>query len=349
MNHHELYMQRALDLAKLGYGQVSPNPLVGCVIVKNKKIIAEGYHKKYGGHHAEIEAINNIADKKLLQSAELYVNLEPCSHYGKTPPCAKSIVKYGFSKVYIANTDPNPLVAGKGIRILKEANIVVIENILSEKGYRLNRYYFHFIQNKSPYIILKWAITKDNFLARSDYNSKWISNWLSRKLVHKWRSEIDAILIGTNTALYDNPELSTHSWIGKNPIRIVIDKTLRLKTDLQLFDQTILTFCYNLKKNKKSKNLDYIQLEKENFLENLLANLYEKNIQTILVEGGSKLLNSFLQLNLWQELRIFQSQQTFGEGIKAPNSKGILVKQQAFLNDELKIFQNNKQKNKRLL
>ncbi len=341
MNYHELYMQRVLDLAKQGYGQVSPNPLVGCVIVKNKKIISEGYHKKYGGHHAEIEAINNVSDKKLLHGAELYVNLEPCSHYGKTPPCAKSIVKYGFSKVYIANTDPNPLVAGKGIQILKEANIEVVENILREKGYSLNRYFFYFFQNKSPYIILKWARTKDNFLARSDYSSKWISNWLSRKIVHKWRSEIDAILIGTNTALYDNPQLSTRSWLGKNPVRVVIDKTLRLKTDLHLFDQTIPTFCYNLKKNKTSKNLDYIRLGKENFLENLMADLHEKNIQTVLIEGGAKLLNNFLNLNFWQELRIFQSQQIFNKGIKAPNPKGILVEQQELLGDELKIFWNN--------
>jgi len=220
-NSPQLYMRRALELAVKGRGKVSPNPMVGCVIVKNESIIGEGWHKQYGQAHAEVNAINEVSDKSLLTGADLYVTLEPCAHHGKTPPCANLVAQYAFRKVYICNVDPNPLVAGKGLEIIQKAGIQTETGILEEDGKRLNARFFTFMQQNRPYIILKWAETGDGFIARNDYSSKWISGNLSRQLVHKWRAEEDAIMVGTNTARYDNPALNVRDWTGTNPTRIL--------------------------------------------------------------------------------------------------------------------------------
>ena len=331
-------MQRALDLALLGQPYVSPNPLVGCVIVKHGNIIAEGYHRAYGKPHAEIEAINHVRDKADLKGAELFVNLEPCFHHGKTPPCVETILKYSIKTVYIANIDPNPLVFGKSILKLRKAGVNVIENVLAKESKQLNRAFFYVMQYKRPYIILKWAKTKDGFLAHSNYDSKWISNDLSRLWVHKWRSQIDAILVGTRTVLYDNPQLTTRDFKGPDPLRLIIDKNLKLPTSYHVFDQTSPTICYNLKHDKTYKNLEFKKLPGPNFLMHLLQDLSKRRIQTLMVEGGANLLQQFITLKLWQEARVFQSPKTLGEGIPAPYLQGLKTGVYKLKEDQLTIF-----------
>ncbi|MBL3654817.1 bifunctional diaminohydroxyphosphoribosylaminopyrimidine deaminase/5-amino-6-(5-phosphoribosylamino)uracil reductase RibD [Fulvivirga sp. 2943] len=339
MNKDEQYITRAFDLAINGIGKVSPNPLVGCVIEHNDTIIGEGWHQYYGGPHAEVNAINNVKNKQLLPESTVYVTLEPCAHFGKTPPCADLLVKHKVKKVVIANIDPNPLVGGKGIEKLENAGIEVVTGILEEKGLEINKRFFTGLKHKRPYIILKWAQTQDGFVARKNYDSKWISNEHSRKLVHKWRSEEDAIMIGTNTAQYDNPKLNVRAWEGRNPVRIVIDKQLRLPETLKLFDHNQYTLCYNLIKNEEAELLTYVKLEENNFIEALLHNLYERDLRSVIVEGGSMLLNTFIDKGLWDEALVFSSQQTFEEGIETPDING-LVEVKEVAGDKLLIYKN---------
>ena len=313
-----LFMQRAFELARLGFGDVSPNPMVGCVIVHEGFIIGEGFHQQFGGPHAEVNAINAVDNKHLLPESTVYVTLEPCSFFGKTPPCADLLVKYKVKKVIVSTIDPNPKVSGKGIDKLKKAGVVVEQGLLEDEGAELNKRFFTSVMKKRPYIILKWAETSDGFIARKNYDSKWISNEYSRKLVHKWRSEEDAILVGKNTAKYDNPSLNARDWTGKDPLRIVIDHDLQLNKDLTLFDKTIHTICYNLNKDESFENLDFVKLNSKSFLQELLYDLHKKNIQSIIVEGGSKTLSDFINSGLWDEARVFQSDKCFGSGIPAP-------------------------------
>ena len=311
-------MLRAMELARLGLGSVSPNPMVGCVVVYENKIIGEGFHRQYGGPHAEVEAIESAKDKHILSQSTVYVNLEPCAHHGKTPPCANLLVKSGVKNVVIANIDPNPLVAGKGISILQNAGIEVAVGIMEKDGLELNRRFFKYISQKKPYIILKWAETADGFVARPDFTSKWISNEYSRKLVHKWRTEESAVLVGSNTAYYDNPMLNARLWPGKNPLRVVLDRKLKLPSSLHLFNGELPTVCYNLHKSHQGKNLDFVKVPVENFLLSILDDLYTRNIQSIIVEGGKETLQAFIDMRLWDEARIFQSSVCFGDGIVAP-------------------------------
>lgn len=318
------YMQRAFSLALLGKGKVAPNPLVGCVIVKNDKIIGEGWHQQYGQAHAEVNAVNSVKNQEDIQGATVYVSLEPCSHFGKTPPCVDLLLKLKPKKVWISNQDPNPLVAGRGIQKLREAHIEV-EQILEEEGYEINKRFFTFFEKKRPYIILKWAETANAMIARNNYDSKWISNPLARKLVHQWRSQEAGIMVGTNTAHYDNPKLNVRHWTGKSPTRIVIDKNLRLDKRLHLFDKSQKTICYNFLKNAEESNLSFVKIDNTNILEQILTNLYQRKIQSILVEGGTTLLNSFIEHHLWDEARVFKSKAIFREGIKAPTLYAPLI------------------------
>jgi diaminohydroxyphosphoribosylaminopyrimidine deaminase / 5-amino-6-(5-phosphoribosylamino)uracil reductase len=340
----ENYMNRAFQLAKLGMGEVAPNPMVGCVIVnelgEKTEIIGEGWHKKYGQPHAEANAINSVKNKDLLPESTLFVTLEPCSHFGKTPPCVDLILKHNIKKVVIANLDPNPLVAGKGIEKLKNAGIEVITDILADVGRELNKRFFTFMNKKRPYILLKWAETQDNFLARANYSSKWISNEFSRQYVHKWRSEEQAILVGTNTALHDNPQLNVREWAGNNPLRIVLDANLRLPKTLHLFDKQQDTICYNHILNQKEENLEFVKLNfNEDLISEILADLYNRNVQSVLVEGGKRVLEAFLQTNYWDEARVFSSKQMFGEGISSPQIESkFLVNSMEIQGDLLKIY-----------
>lgn len=339
MKTHEMYMGRALELAKNGIGNVSPNPLVGCVIVRGERIIGEGWHKKYGEAHAEVNAIADVADKELLKESTLYVNLEPCSHVGKTPPCADLIISHGVPKVVIANRDSNPLVGGGGIRKLREAGVSVIADVLSTAGHELNKRFFTYMEKKRPLIILKWAETADGFIARNDNDSKWISDEYSRQLVHKWRAEEDAVLVASGTAWYDNPQLNVRDWTGRNPVRIVIDRYLKLGANQHLFDGTQKTICYNLVKEDELENLLYVQLEQANFLQTVIEDLYTRKIQSVIVEGGAQLLASFIKNNLWDEARIFVSPQRFKTGVLAPGISGVLKEEVKLQNDWLRILE----------
>ncbi|MFN6945778.1 MAG: bifunctional diaminohydroxyphosphoribosylaminopyrimidine deaminase/5-amino-6-(5-phosphoribosylamino)uracil reductase RibD [Cytophagaceae bacterium] len=340
MERDTLYMQRCLELAELGRGNVSPNPMVGCVIVKENRIIGEGWHKSYGGPHAEVNAINSVEDKSLLEAADLYVSLEPCAHHGKTPPCADLIVQYPFKRVIICNTDPNPLVKGKGIAKIRENGIEVRTGILEKEGLELNKRFFYFLKNKRPYIILKWAMTADGFIARENYDSKWISNEFSRMLVHKWRGEEDAIMVGTNTALYDNPILNVRDWSGRDPLRVVIDKKLRLPASANLLNGGP-TLIYNLEKDVIQGNNTYIKLPDEDFLKHIMEDLGARNIQSLIVEGGSKLLGTLIACGFWNEARIVYSPITFDTGIKAPAIAGKVQMEHQIGQDKLQVLIND--------
>jgi diaminohydroxyphosphoribosylaminopyrimidine deaminase/5-amino-6-(5-phosphoribosylamino)uracil reductase len=322
---HLVYMRRAQELALLGMGTVSPNPMVGCVIVHDGRIIGEGFHRTYGGPHAEVHAIESVADKSLLAKSTVYVSLEPCAHHGRTPPCASLLVAHSVQQVIIANTDPNPLVAGKGISILREAGIEVHGGFLEAEGLELNRRFFTFHQKKRPYIILKWAQTADGFIARKDNTSKWISGPWARKLVHKWRSEEDAILVGRRTAETDNPSLTTRNWHGKDPLRLVLDPALRLKPDLHLFDGSVPTVCYTATKVGKEDKTEYVAYGNENPLLHMLQDLHQRNILSLIVEGGSATLQRFVDAGLWDEARIFTAPMVFNEGIPAPRTNRAVV------------------------
>ena len=315
----QLYMQRALQLARLGAGAVSPNPMVGCVIVHNDKIIGEGWHKEYGEAHAEVNAVNSVSDKSILSQSEVYVTLEPCSHFGKTPPCADLLIGHKVKKVYVCNHDPNPLVAGEGIEKLRQTGIEVETGLLENEGRKLNKRFFTFIEKKRPYIILKWAESADGFMAKPNYEAVQISNLLSRRLVHKMRSEEDVIMVGTNTARYDNPKLDTRLWTGKNAIRGVIDKQLTLPQNLHLFDNSQATICFNYLIHRKIDNNIFIKIppnvSSEKFI---IKKLYQRKIQSIIIEGGSILLQSFIDLGLYDEAVILKTKKLLGDGITAP-------------------------------
>ena len=336
------FMQRAIDLAKNGRGLVSPNPMVGCVIVHNDKIIGEGWHMAYGKAHAEVNAINNVQDQNLLSESTCYVTLEPCSHFGKTPPCANLLIDKHVQKVVIGCIDKNPRVGGKGIEKLKAAGIEVVTGLLEVECRRLNVRFFTSFEQNRPYVILKWAETKDGFVARENFDSKWISNEASRTLVHQWRAEEDAILVGFNTAKYDNPTLNVRDWKGKNPIRIVIDKVLALKAGLNLFDHSIPTLVYNTVKKSKEKNLEYIKINEKDFIRNLLEDLNNRAVKSIIVEGGASVLSDFIVNNLWDEARVFVSPQKFENGIAAPKLDTRAAESLNVDTDKLEIIYNEK-------
>lgn len=340
MKTDELYMQRALDLARQGAGHVSPNPLVGCVIVHHNSIIGEGWHRHYGGPHAEVNAINSVDNQTLLAASTLYVNLEPCTHFGKTPPCADLLIKHRIKRVVIANYDSNPLVAGRGVEKLKLAGIEVVTGICESEGHALNRRFFTSLGTHTPYVILKWAQTADGFIAQENYESKWISHALSRQLVHRWRTEEDAVLVGTRTAAHDNPRLNVREWSGRNPVRVVIDKFLRLSETLHLFDHRQPTLCYNVLKHEEHTNLVFVRVPEEDLLHYVLEDLHRRNIQSVIVEGGAHTLNSFIDQGLWHEARIFTSPRHFGKGIAAPTVKGKKQLHQPWATDWLTILYN---------
>ena len=331
-------MQRALELAHLGLGNVSPNPLVGCVIVHDRKIIGEGYHKKYGEIHAEVNAINSVSDQKLLAESTAFVSLEPCAHFGKTPPCSELLIEKGIKKVVIACEDPFAEVDGKGIKQLRAAGLEVEVGLLKKDAIELNKRFFTFHQKKRPYIILKWAQTEDGFIARKNYDSKWISNQYSRQLVHKWRTEEDAILVGKNTALHDNPSLTAREWSGKNPLRILLDSNLEILNDFHLFNDDAKTLIFNSEKDENIGSNQWVKADLD--ASSIKKKLHELNIQSVIVEGGSQVLNSFIKENCWDEARVFTSSQTFEQGIESPKAKGMLVHDETILGDQLKIYRN---------
>ena len=341
MQNEEIFMKRCIELANKAMGSVSPNPMVCSVIVCQDKIIGEGYHEKYGSNHAEVNAINNVKDKSLLSKSTLYVNLEPCAHFGKTPPCSDLIIEHKIPKVVIGCVDSSSEVSGKGIEKMKNAGIEVVVGVLEKESRVLNKRFFTFHEKKRSYIILKWAESIDGFIAPKNQTVPfWITSNESKKLVHQWRSEEDAILVGRITAEKDNPSLTVREAEGNNPIRIVIDKDLKLSTDLNLFNTEANTLIFNSIKSDEKDTNKFIKIDFNNLIESILQELYKQNIQSVIIEGGSKTLQSFIDTNMWDEARIFTTNKTLSKGVKSPTIEGEIISEDKIGEDALEILCN---------
>ena len=323
MNNELKYISRCLQLAELGAGYVAPNPMVGAVLVCDDKIIGEGYHRHYGEAHAEPNAINSVKNTDLLKQSTLYVNLEPCSHYGKTPPCADLIVSSGIPRVVIGTLDPNPKVAGRGVEILRKAGVEVVVGVLEAECRELNKRFFIFQEQKRPYVLLKWAQTKDGFMDRVRTTVTepplQISNNITRQLTHKMRSENQSILVGANTVLLDNPSLTVRNWSGKSPVRIGIDRQRRIPDDFNLLDGSISTIIFTEKDEVNKLHVEFVKIDfGTNSVKNILSEIYKRNIHSVLVEGGPTILNSFIESGLWDEANIEIAPLRIAEGMAAP-------------------------------
>ena len=345
MDNHEQYIARCIELAKNGFGTTYPNPMVGSVIVYNGEIIGEGWHQKAGEPHAEVNAIHSVKNPSLLDKATIYVSLEPCSHFGKTPPCCDLIIKNKIPNVVIGTVDSNIKVAGNGIKRLQEAGANVIVGILEKECYELNRRFFTFHEKKRPYIILKWAQTLDSFIApleKEELKPVWITSIQSRQLVHKWRTEEQAILVGTQTVIDDNPQLNARDWEGNNPIRIVIDQRNRIPKTAHVFDNQTKTIVFS--SNKSTLSLENTIFEvidfQQNIVQQIVDKLYQHQIQSVIIEGGAQTLQTFIDATLWDEARVFIGNSTFGTGKKAPVLNTTLSTKEKIGTDELLIIRN---------
>jgi len=327
LNTHEKYINRCIEIARNGLGTSRPNPMVGCVIVHNNKIIGEGFTSAYGGNHAEVNAIASVSDKSLLNAATLYVTLEPCNHFGKTPPCSDAIIRHQIPNVVIGTIDTHRKVAGQGIKKLKNSGCNITVGVLENECKEHHKRFFTFHNKKRPYIILKWAQTADGFIAPKTKNEQkpvWITNEISRQLVHKWRTEEHAILVGINTVLQDNPNLTVRDWTGQNPIRIVLDKDESLSKGFNIF-------------NDEAETL----LIKETSPEIICKKLHEANINSVIIEGGAKTIQTFIDEDLWDEARVFNGTSIFKEGVKAPELSKNLISEEKIQTDILKIYMND--------
>lgn len=350
MKIHEFYILRCIQIAQNGLGSTAPNPMVGAVVVHNHKIIGEGYTSPYGGAHAEVNAIESVTDKALLKEATIYVTLEPCSHYGKTPPCADLILKYQIPKIVIGLLDPHKKVGGKGVQKLKDAGCEVIVGVFEKECREHHKRFLTFQEKNRPYIILKWAETADGFIAPDNMLRKktkepfWITNTYSKQLVHKWRAEEQSILVGTNTVLEDNPKLDVRNWSGKNPTRIVLDRSLKISSSFHVLDNSVKTIVFTEVKDKTkyTKGIDYIIIDYSNKIAVQICNaLHQLNIQSIFIEGGSQTLQSFIDEDLWDEARVFIGTSTFKTGTIAPSLTGSIISSEQIETDTLKTFLND--------
>ncbi len=329
MLFNNIYIKRCFDLARLGSGKVSPNPLVGAVIVYKDKIIGEGYHAYFGGPHAEVNAIASVKDKELLSKSTIYVSLEPCHHHGKTPPCVDALLRHRFMNVVISVTDPNPKVMGKSIEKLKAHKVIVKTHVLEDKGKQVTSFFLTTFLKKRPYIILKYAKSSNNMIGVSD-RQIWITNPYAKRLVHKWRGDVSAIMVGTNTALIDNPQLNNRLYFGTSPLRIVLDRRLKLSTTSNLLSDGLpsLLVTEQVKFPANNANCEYLSLPfDDNLLDNILSNLHDKGLDSLIVEGGAGLLNSFIEKDLWDEARVFTGNNPIigKNAIPAPVLGGNLV------------------------
>ena len=339
-------MRRCLELAKNGIGTTRPNPSVGAVVVYNDKIIGEGFTSPYGGPHAEVNAIRSVKDQGLLAKSTIYVTLEPCSHFGKTPPCSDLIVSKNIPNVVIGTIDTHSVVAGKGIEKLKSNGCNVVVGVLEEECKKHHKRFFTVQNKKRPFVILKWAETSNGFVApksKENQSPVWISNEYAKQLVHKWRAEEHAILVGTNTVLADNPKLNVRSWTGQNPVRIVLDRTLKLSSDLSIYDKTVKTIIVSqVEQENTNENLVYERINFESDVpKQLLEVLSKHKIQSVIIEGGSVTLQSFIDDNLWDEARVFIGNNNFEDGIKAPTLNGKLEKEEQLTNNILRTYLND--------
>lgn len=349
MKIHEKHIDRCIQLAQNGLGRTYPNPMVGSVIVFNDRIIGEGWHHKAGEPHAEVNAVNSVKDKELLKKATIYVSLEPCSHYGKTPPCSNLIIESGIRKVVIGTVDPFSEVAGKGIKKLMDAGCEVIVGIREDACRELNKRFFTFHTKKRPYIILKWAESEDGFISPVPLETAkrepiWITNRYSKQLVHKWRAEEEAILVGTNTAVTDNPKLNTRLWRGSHPVRVVLDRQLRIPEESYLFDDSIKTLVLT-EKEPEGRALENVIFEAIKFNEELPLQvcdiLYRHEVQSVIIEGGLQTLQTFIRKGMWDEARIFTGKIQFKDGTPAPEISGNLISEEKIASDILKIYKND--------
>ena len=343
--NHEYYIKRCLEISKQGIGTTRPNPSVGAVLVLDNKIIGEGFTSPYGGNHAEVNAISSVKNDEDLKKATIYVTLEPCSHYGKTPPCADLIVRSGIKKVVIGCLDINEIVAGRGVERLKNSGCEVVVGILENECKAHHKRFFTFHSKKRPYIILKWAQTTDGYIAPKNREKQapvWITKKSSRQLVHKWRSQEHSILVGTTTILDDNPSLDVRSWRGENPLRIVIDKDLKIPKNLKVYDGSVKTIFINQKVTTSNGNLYF---EKINFSNPVALQicevLYKHKVQSLIVEGGRKTIQTFIDENLWDEARVFSGALTFQEGTKAPLLTIPFFNEENLMGDRLKTYIND--------
>ena len=356
MDPHEIYMQRCLDLAVLGRGNVAPNPMVGAVLVQEGRIIGEGYHEQYGRAHAEVNCLASVQqeDLHLVSSSTMYVSLEPCAHFGKTPPCADLVIKNKIPKVVIGCRDPFVQVDGKGIEKLLLAGIETETGVLENACRELNKYFFTYHTSHRPYIMLKWAQTMDGKIANEDYSRVMISNSYTNRLVHQWRSEVMGIVVGTNTALFDDPELTTRLWPGKNPVRIVVDLNLRLPKKLKLFTSGQPTIVFNLHQHNlpfermavnelHDMGVGYYQVTEDVSLVHQVMNaLHRMNINSVMVEGGTRMLQSFIDEGAWDEARIISNEElVLGSGLPAPVLKNcILERSEKIFSDTIRTYKN---------
>lgn len=346
MNVDESYMLRCLELARNGMSSVAPNPMVGSLLVHEGRIIGEGYHKAYGRAHAEVNAIASVRNPELIPLSTLYVNLEPCAHHGKTPPCVDLILTHRIKQVVIGCQDPFPKVAGQGIEKLRQHGCEVITGVLENASRQLNKRFMTFHEKRRPFIILKWAQTADGYIdvirgTNAPAQPTWITNERLRMLVHKWRSEEMAIMAGTNTVLMDNPRLNVRHWHGRQPVRVIIDRHNKLPNTLHVFDNSQKTIIYNAQKDEETGSTSWIKIAfGDNTLSQIMSNLYEKNIQSVFVEGGRILLQSFIDHNLWDEARVFIGKKTFGHGIPAPRLSAVSTSQNDFWGDQLLTYHN---------
>ncbi|RCW90906.1 bifunctional diaminohydroxyphosphoribosylaminopyrimidine deaminase/5-amino-6-(5-phosphoribosylamino)uracil reductase RibD [Winogradskyella arenosi] len=345
MTSHDTYIKRCLQIAKNGLGSTRPNPMVGAVIVYKDQIISEGFTSAYGGNHAEVNAINAVKDPSLLEKSTIYVTLEPCSHFGKTPPCSDLIIARKIPNVVIGCVDDNPEVAGKGIASLKAAGCHVTVGVLEAECKEHHKRFFSIHQKQRPYIILKWAETQDGFIApksRNEQKPVWITNKYSRQLVHKWRAEEQAILVGTQTVIEDNPSLTVRDWSGANPIRIVLDKDFKLAPEANIFNTDAETLVIGGANHELEdalpSNVSIDWSLKQDIAKQICAVLYQRNINSVIIEGGAQTLQTFIDENLWDKARVFIGPSQFNEGVKAPKLNGLLVSEQSILDDTLKIF-----------
>ena len=337
----EFYMQRCLDLAYKSCSTVFPNPMVGCVIVHKGKIIGEGYHTKQGTPHAEVHAIESVKDKELLKDSTLYVNLEPCCHYGKTPPCVDMIIKHKIPRVVIGTLDINPCVKGKGIDKLKANSCHVTIGVLEKSCRDLNKRFFTYHEKKRPYIILKWAQTIDGFMdiapeMKGKNKTYWISNDILKLKVHQWRAQENAIFVGANTIINDNPQLNVRYCAGNNPSRITFLKESLQPKHFHFFDGTQNSIVFSTFKNEDQNNLHYYLIKDiEHYLQEIMDKLYELQYLSILVEGGRKTLDALIQNNLWDEARILIGNKCFGKGLSAPVIPVLPSKTASYNEDKL--------------
>lgn len=342
MNNDELYIKRCIELAQKAIGKTYPNPLVGSVIVHNGKIIGEGYHHKAGENHAEINAINSVEDKSLIPESTIYVSLEPCAHYGKTPPCALKIKEFGFKKVVIGAMDSHDKVNGKGKKIIQDAGIEAVSGILEKECIELNKRFFTYHEKKRPYIILKWAESGDGFLDK-DFQPTAISNSLVNHFVHQLRADEHAILVGTQTALTDNPSLTVRNAEGTNPVRILIDFDLKVPGNFKIYNDEAPTFIINNKKEGTENNIRFIKTGKENFLQDLMDALYKEQIQSVIIEGGSYTLQQFIKEQLWDEAIIIRNEGLkLGNGTKAPHLDSKPYEIKSFRDNTVSFYRFNK-------